>query len=91
MKKVFDVLEQLEKCGMKRNPKIEILKEHFDCTELKRIFILAYDWMHTFGIRKYSLEEKKSLFSQRKNPGWKSSKLRWKSFKIICLALRERV
>ena len=49
-KTAYEVLEELEKIGTARNPKIEILKYHIDNRDLKNIFYNTYNWQLTYGI-----------------------------------------
>lgn len=46
----YEILEQLEKIGTTRNPKVELLKKHKQNTRLGSIFFYAYNWQHTWGI-----------------------------------------
>jgi DNA ligase-1 len=77
-------LDLVEACGRSISEKQRLLSAHSNNPALRNVFLLTYDWSHTFGF----LPTDSQLVSTNTNSGGPAS--RWKEFKSILDALSTR-
>ncbi len=69
LEEAFQALEDIEKAGNARLPKIEILKKNQGNVQLKEIFGFTYNWQLNYGV---SAPGKKTLTVDPAPAGWKA-------------------
>ncbi len=88
------VLDQLEQMGTKRKPKLALLEAKKDNEDLQTMFLRAYDWEETFGLRVkfFKLDD---VISQRTKPLFgsaaKDTTSPWNAFNLLLNKYRDRL